>query len=60
MRGGRARNGGAPPPLLPLDEADALRCRGGEDFDPVKQLIDWVTGKPPDPGVWPPGPGSAG
>ncbi len=48
------------PVIVPLLEGDALACFGGEDANPVKDLIDWITGRPPDPGTWPPGPGSAG
>ncbi len=55
MRRGKGRNGGAPPPPVPLEQADALRCRGGEDpIKDIKALIDWLTGKPPDPDQWPP------
>ncbi len=51
----------APPVLVPLPDAGALDCLGGEDpIRDVRALIDWITGTPPDPGTWPPGPGSAG
>jgi len=51
-RGGATR--GAAPLLVPLTTAEALSCRGGGDYNPIKELLDWITGKPPEPGQWPP------
>ena len=39
--------------MTPLLEGEAAACRGGAD-DPIKQLLDWITGTPPKPGQWPP------